>query len=98
MTLYIDPASLTNEAASTPYIQDVTQDIGSVYAFRAFAGGSQSGGAIPAAVGSFDEVRFGTSYASVTSAVPEPSTYAMGAGLAALFAGFIYRRRRAARG
>ena len=85
--------SLTDEGSLTPYIQDTTQSNISLVSFRAFAGGGGSG----TVAGPFDEIRFGTTFASVTSAVPEPSTYALGAGLVALFAGFIYRRRRVAR-
>ena len=41
----------------------------------------------------FDEVKFGTDLDSVVSAVPEPSTYAMIAGVMGL-AGAMFRRRR----
>jgi hypothetical protein len=45
------------------------------------------------ASGMIDEFRYGTSWAAVTTAVPEPSTYAALAGLAAV--AFAAWRRRA---
>jgi hypothetical protein len=44
-----------------------------------------------------DEVRFATDLDTVITAIPEPSTYVMIAGAAALAGAVVVRRRRATR-
>lgn len=70
VTYYLNPASLTNESASTPYITLDKFNIGTLVGFRLFAGGA-SGTFNPSAA-EFDNIRLGTTYASVTGAAVTP--------------------------
>jgi hypothetical protein len=66
VTYYLNPASLTNESAATPYIILDKFNIGTLVGFRMFAGGSVTN--FPASAAEFDNIRLGTTYASVTGA------------------------------
>ena len=91
-SLYINPGDLTDEGAQTPYLIIDHNDFGALTGFRIFAGAT--GGGFTASGAQFDEIRLGTTYTTVTGAIPEPSSFAALAGLAGLtFAGL--RRRRA---
>ncbi len=94
ITLYINPGDLAAEGNVVPYMYLDHVDIGAITGFRMFAGGGQTG--FPASAAQFDEIRFGSTFNSVTgvSAVPEPSTYATLLGLAGF--GFAALRRRRA--
>lgn len=86
ISLFINPDPSLSEPP-VPYIVSDTNDLGTLTNFRFFAGGNS--GDLAAAQGSFDEFRFGTTYADV---IPEPSTYALLFGALAL-AGATLRRR-----
>jgi hypothetical protein len=98
LTVYINPSSLTSELGLVPYLVVDNTDFGGLNNFRMFAGGNQTatiGGVsqtFPGVITNFDEVRFGTSYSSVISVIPEPSTYAALFGGLAL--GLVLLRRR----
>jgi hypothetical protein len=94
LTLYINPSSLTDEGALTPYLEIGVNDFGSISAFRIFAGGNQtSPSTFNASGGVFDEIRLGTNFTAVTGAIPEPSSFAALAGLAGLAVAASRRRR-----
>ncbi|HEX8296869.1 MAG TPA: PEP-CTERM sorting domain-containing protein [Chthoniobacteraceae bacterium] len=97
LTLYIDPANLTNEAAVSPYLQITSNDFGALSAFRLFAGGSSGTSpavVYPAVAGTFDEIRLGTSYTEVTG-VPEPSAATLLIGAVGLICSARRKRRTA---
>jgi hypothetical protein len=94
LSLYINPSSLTDEGAQAPYLQVSVNDIGSISAFRIFAGGNQTSPSVfNASGGIFDEIRLGTTYTTVTGAIPEPSSFAALAGIAGLTFAALRRRR-----
>ena len=80
VTYYLNPASLTDENAATPYITLDKFNIGTLVGFRLFAGanqtnqtvGSQTGLTFPPSAAEFDNIRLGTTYASVTGAPVGP--------------------------
>lgn len=91
VTMYINPTSLSDESQLTPYMVIDGLNVGKIAGFRVFAGSTASG--FDFATAQYDEIRFGSTYSSVLSAIPEPSSFAAMAGLAGLaFAGL--RRRR----
>ena len=83
LTLYVDPApGLTAPAAGTTSI---------TYSGKPF---SSSGGVNVTGTGwSFDELRFGTTYADVAPSIPEPATLAL---MAAAGTGILLRPRKRA--
>lgn len=91
--IYIDPSATEGEPA-TPYLDLISpSDLGSFDTIRPFAGNNvTSGNLFPAVSADFDEIRLGTSYASVVPglAVPEPSVL----GLAGVGALAMLRSRR----
>ncbi len=95
-SLWINPSAATFAAGAAPTATLVSTggtDIGSVNSFLIR-------GAAGSPAGVFDELRIGTTWASVTPAatpVPEPSTYAALAGAVALLGVMVQRRRRAAK-
>lgn len=74
ITYYVSPTTVTDEAALTPYLVIDHADIGQLTGFRMFAGGSQtaSGVVFSPSAALFDEIRFGTTFASVTGAGSTP--------------------------
>lgn len=68
--IYLDPSPSTLEWQLTPYINSTFADLGTIDGFRIFAGGTTTGFTAPSS-GSFDEIRFGSSFASVA---PPPDT------------------------
>ncbi len=94
LSLYLNPTSLTDDSGLTPYLQVGVNDFGSISAFRVFAGGNQSSpNVFNASAGVFDEFRFGTSFADVTGAIPEPASFASLAGVCGLLLAGSRRRR-----
>jgi len=87
--LYIDPANVTDESLLTPYIDDISTNLTAVTQFRMFAGGNLAG--FGTAQGDFDEFRFGSTFGSVVTAVPEPASAVLVFGGAT--AAVIVRRR-----
>jgi hypothetical protein len=65
--IYIDPAQITDESQLVPYLDISDFDLGTVSAFRPFAGDAGTLGQVTA---EFDEIRFGATFSTVT--VPEP--------------------------
>ncbi len=88
VSLFVNPGSTEPGVA---YLSTQASNISGLNAIRPFAGGTS--GSIPAAIGSFDELRVGTSFADV-SAIPEPASFAALAGLGVL--GLAASRRRRA--
>jgi hypothetical protein len=103
VTLWVDPTNVTTQAAAgNAYLTTNAFDDTGMSAIRPFAGSTVAAGAnniaMPAVSGSFDELRVGGTWASVTSAavVPEPATIILaGLGFAGLF-GLARRGRNAA--
>jgi hypothetical protein len=100
VTLWVDPTNVTTQAAAgTAYLSTNAFDDTGMSAIRPFAGSTVAAGgsnpAMPAVSGSFDEIRIGGTWASVTSAavVPEPATFVLaGLGLVGLIG--VGRRAR----
>lgn len=92
LTLYVNPTGLANEGTLIPYLVVDHNDFGALTGFRVFSGASAGG--FNASGATFDEIRFGSTFASVTGAIPEPSAAAVLAGLGGL--AFAARRRRRA--
>ncbi len=63
LTLYVNPGNLSDEGALTPYLVVDHNDFGALTGFRVFAGATANG--FNASGGVFDEIRFGSTYASV---------------------------------
>ena len=102
VSLWVDPANVTTEAAAgAAYASTSGFELTSINAIRPFAGNNTTiAGQIATAVEvDFDEIRFGGSWASVTTdplpIVPEPCSLAL-ACLAGAFFGCRGLRRRAA--
>jgi hypothetical protein len=72
VTYYINPASLTNESLATSYITLDKFNIGTLVGFRLFAGATSTSPAFSASAAEFDEIRLGTTFASVTTGVTAP--------------------------
>lgn len=70
ISLYLNPSDLSDESSLVPYMYIDHADIGAITGFRVFAGATS--GAFTASAGQFDEIRFGTTYASVTGTAVEP--------------------------
>lgn len=96
ISLWLDPTDVSVQGA--PYISTAAFNILQVTGFRIFAGGNSAG--FPVARGNFDELRFGSTWESVTSAaaIPEPSTWTVLVGACAIgFAAIRRSPRRQAR-
>jgi hypothetical protein len=95
-TMYVDPTDVSAEPV-TPYIQTSAFELTSFNSFRLFAGTTATidGVSNPPAQANFDEVRLGSTWAAVTTAVvPEPTTLVL-AGLGALGLALAARRKLA---
>ena len=66
LTLYVNPGDLADEGALTSYLVIDHNDFGALTGFRIFSG--TTGNGFNASGGIFDEIRFGTTYASVVNA------------------------------
>lgn len=89
LTLYVNPTVGKSEPA-IPSLQTAAEfDYGAITHVRPFSGGSQVGSVLPAIEGTFDEIRLGPTYASVT--VPEPGSWAL---LGMTASCLLLRRRR----
>lgn len=90
VSLWVDPADVTTEAAAgAVYVSTNGFDLTNITRIRPFAGNTAAG--FNGVSANFDEIRFGGSWASVTSEpvpVPEPCTLA----LACLAGAFVARR------
>ena len=100
VSLWIDPTNVTTQAAAgAAAVTNSTFNVTGMSAIRPFAGNTATitGANGNAVSGSFDEIRLGGTWASVTSAavVPEPATIVLaGLGFAGLF-GLARRGRKA---
>ncbi len=66
--VYVDPTSLTDETALTPYVDNANFDMATITTIRPFAGAvTTTPVALAAASGAFDEIRIGSTFASVTT-------------------------------
>lgn len=74
ITWYLNPADVADESGLAPYLVIDHLDVGLISGFRMFAGGSQTAGTETLSPSSalFDEIRFGATFASVTTAVAQP--------------------------
>lgn len=72
LTVYINPTSISDEASQTPYLQVNGINFGQMIGFRCFAGATQTanGTTFNPSAAEFDEIRFGSSYASVMGTAP----------------------------
>lgn len=94
VTLWVDPADVTTEAAAgAPYASTSAFELTSIAAVRPFTG--NTAGAFNAVSANFDEIRLGGTWASVATArVPEPASIALAAILGMAL---LPLRRRASR-
>ncbi len=66
--VYVDPSSVADENALTPYVDNENFDMGAITTLRPFSGGATTTPvALAAGSGSFDEIRVGATFSSVTS-------------------------------
>ncbi len=68
--VYVDPVSVADESTLTPYVDNSGFDMTALTTVRPFSGSATTTGVIlPASSGQFDEIRVGSTFASVTTAV-----------------------------
>ena len=66
--VYVDPSSVADENALTPYVDNENFDMGAITTLRPFSGGATTTPvALAAGSGTFDEIRVGATFSSVTS-------------------------------
>ena len=66
--VYVDPASLADENALTPYVDNENFDMGAITTLRPFSGGATTTPvALAAGSGTFDEIRVGATFSAVTA-------------------------------
>jgi hypothetical protein len=79
VSAWVDPADVTSEgAAGAPFYSNAEFDLVSLNFLRPFTGNAAAGPpAAVASTASYDELRLGGTWESVTSLVPEPSSFAL---------------------
>ena len=86
ITMWVDPLDVTTEAAALPgqFYTGKEFDIGAINYVRPFVGNqatitTPAAGTLPAVNGNYDELRFGSTWAAVTTqaTIPEPGSFAL---------------------